>query len=212
MKENCPSYRRHDISDTQWDKLKNYLPGTKGKPGRTAENNRNFINAVLWILRTGSPWRDLPPDFGKWNSVHRRFSSWRDKGIWETLLEKVIDYPDLEWIMIDASHVKVHPHASGAKNGNQNMSHTKGGLNSKIHLTVDAHGNPLKAIITEGTTADCTKADELIEGLSGDYLLADRGYDNDSIVNKSTELGMIPVIPPKKIEKLNEVMINTCIK
>ncbi len=78
-------------------------------------------------MRTGAPWRDLPPDYGYWSNTHRRFIRWRDKGVWERLLENLIDNPDYEWLMIDASHCKVHPHASGARGGNQDMSRTKGG-------------------------------------------------------------------------------------
>ena len=120
-------HRRHDISDEIWDKIKGYLPGSKGSVGRPATDNREFINSVLWILRSGSPWRDLPPDYGNWNTVHRRFCRWRDAGAWERLLDEVVDEPDFEWIMIDASHVKVHPHAAGAVGGNQDMSNAKGG-------------------------------------------------------------------------------------
>ena len=87
----------------------------------------SFINAVFWIIRTGAPWRDLPPDDGGWSNTHRRFIRWRDKGIWEKLLEILIEDPDDEWLMIDASHCKVHPHTSGARGGNQAMSRTKGG-------------------------------------------------------------------------------------
>jgi transposase len=121
------AHRRHDISDRVWNRIKRYLPGSTGKVGRPATDNRTFINAVLWILRSGSPWRDLPPDYGSWNNVHRRFCRWRDRGVWEQLLESVIDEPDFEWIMIDGSHIKVHPHATGAVGGNQDMSNTKGG-------------------------------------------------------------------------------------
>ena len=121
------SHHRHDISDKAWALLAPHLPGNKGKVGRPATDNRMFINAVFWILRTGAPWRDLPPDYGDWKNTHRRFCRWRDKGIWEALLEKLIDEPDFEWLMIDASQVKVHPHAAGAKGGNQDMSRTKGG-------------------------------------------------------------------------------------
>jgi transposase len=121
------AYRRHDISDSIWKLIEPHLPGQKGQWGGLAKDNRQFINAVFWILRTGAPWRDLPPDYGNWNNVHRRFCRWRDRGIWERLLEKAIDEPDLEWLIIDASHVKVHPHAAGAKGGNQSMDRTKGG-------------------------------------------------------------------------------------
>ena len=121
------AHRRHDISDEIWEKLEPHLPGREGSWGGIAKDNRLFINAVLWIQRTGAPWRDLPPDYGNWNSVQRRFCRWRDKGVWESLLEIFVDEPDFEWLMIDASHVKVHPHAAGAVGGNQDMSRTKGG-------------------------------------------------------------------------------------
>jgi transposase len=95
-------YRRHDILDV-------------------------VINAQFWILRTGAPWRDLSPSYGDWKNTHRHFYRWRDHDIWEFLLEQLIDNPDYERLMMDANHIKVHPHAAGAKGGNQGMNHTKGG-------------------------------------------------------------------------------------
>ena len=85
--------QRHDISDKAWAILEPMLPGQRGQWGGIAEDNRRFINGVFWILRTGAPWRDLPPDYGKWGSVHQRFRRWRDKGIWEKILEALIDDP-----------------------------------------------------------------------------------------------------------------------
>ena len=119
--------RRHDITDNIWEKIRYNLPGVKGKVGRPADNNRQFINGVIWILRTGAPWRDLPSMYGDWKNTHRRFCRWRDQGVWEELLGHVMETPDFEWLMIDASHVKVHPHAAGAVGGNQAMDRTKGG-------------------------------------------------------------------------------------
>lgn len=121
------AHHRHDISDRLWSLIEPHLPGSPGKVGRKAHDNRQFINAVFWILRTGAPWRDLPTDYGDWKNTHRRFCRWRDGGVWEALLETVIDEPDFEWLMIDATHIKVHPHAAGAVGGNQGMSITKGG-------------------------------------------------------------------------------------
>lgn len=121
------SYHRHDLSDHVWSLLEPHLPGRPGGWGRVAHDNRCFLNGVLWVLRTGAPWRDLPPDYGDWKNTHRRFCRWRDKGVWEALRERLIDEPDFEWLMIDASHIKVHPHAAGAQGGNQAMSRTKGG-------------------------------------------------------------------------------------
>jgi transposase len=120
-------FRRHDLSDQTWGLLAPLLPGREGVWGGVAQNNREFLNAVIWILRSGAPWRDLPPAYGGWKNTHRRFCRWRDAGVWEALLEQLIVQPDYEWLMIDASHCKVHPHAAGAVGGNQAMSRSKGG-------------------------------------------------------------------------------------
>ncbi len=125
------AYHRHDISDEAWALIEPHTIGNKGTWGGNAKDTRLFIDAVCWILRTGAPWRDLPPDYGNWNTVQRRFCRWRDKAIWEKILEALIDEPDFEWLMIDASHIKVHPHAAGAVGGNQDMERTKGGLTPK---------------------------------------------------------------------------------
>ncbi|WP_296305778.1 IS5 family transposase, partial [uncultured Desulfovibrio sp.] len=111
------AHRRHDISDKVWANIEKLLPGSKGCVGRPSADNRLFINAVFRILRTGAPWRDLPPDPGDWKNTHRRFRRWRDRGVWEKILEALIVEPDFEWLIIDASHCKVHPHAAGAAGG-----------------------------------------------------------------------------------------------
>lgn len=122
---------RHDMSDAMWAVLEPLLPGQRGQWGGIAKDNRRFLNGVFWILRVGAPWRDLPPQYGKWNSVYQRFRRWRDSGVWERILEALVVEPDYEWQMIDASHCKVHPHAAGAVGGNQDMERTKGGLTQK---------------------------------------------------------------------------------
>lgn len=91
--------------------------GKRGDPGRSGEDNRRFVEAVLWIARTGSPWRDLPPALGHWNSVFTRFRDWVKAGVWKRLFEAVTDDPDMEYAMVDATIVKVHRHGQGAKGG-----------------------------------------------------------------------------------------------
>ncbi|WP_445083689.1 IS5 family transposase [Candidatus Neptunichlamydia sp. REUL1] len=188
------SHRHHDISDKVWELLAPHLPGRKGGWGAVAKDNRLFINAVFWILRTGSPWRDLPPDYGDWKNTHRRFCRWQDARIWEALLECLVEDPDYEWLM-------VHPHASGAKGGNQDMSRTKGGFNTKIHLAVDAHGMPVRIVVTQGTTHDSTQASFLIQDISGEHLLADKAYNSDAIILQAESQGINPVIPLRSNRK-----------
>jgi transposase len=105
---------RHAISDEQWERIKDLLPGRPGTPGRPAEDNRLFVDAVLWIGKTGAPWRDLPERFGDWNNAWRRFDRWARKGIWQKAFEALQD-PDLEWLILDSTIIRAHPHAAGAK-------------------------------------------------------------------------------------------------
>ena len=104
-----------------------FIAGFFRQSGRPARSNRSFINGVKWIFRTGSPWRDLPPSYGHWKNVHRRFCRWRDRKVWEKLLVALSGEPDMEWLMIDASHIKVHPHAAGAKGGIKRWQKPKAG-------------------------------------------------------------------------------------
>jgi len=105
---------RHAIRDEDWERIKDLLPGRAGQPGVTAKDNRLFIDAVLWIAKTGAPWRDLPQRFGNWNSVFRRFSRWARKGVWRKLFGAFQD-EDLEWLVLDSTIIRAHPHAAGAK-------------------------------------------------------------------------------------------------
>jgi len=89
-------HRRHDISDRVWALLEPLLPGRAGSWGGRVQDNRRFINGVFWILCTVAPWRDLPPDYGDRKNTHRRFCRWSDKGIWEAILENLINNPDFE--------------------------------------------------------------------------------------------------------------------
>ena len=121
------SCHRHDISDRAWELLAPHLPGGPGQVGRPAQDNRRFINAVFWELRTGATGRDLPPDYGDGCAAHRRFSRWCRKDVWAALQAALINEPDYEWLMIDANQNKVHQHGTGAAGGNQAVGRTKGG-------------------------------------------------------------------------------------
>ena len=105
--------RRHEIADEHWERIEGFRPGRAGDPGVTAKDNRLFVNAVLWIGKTGAPWRDLPERFGKSNSVWRRFDRWSAKGVWLRVFETLKD-PDLEWLILDSTVIRAHRHAAGA--------------------------------------------------------------------------------------------------
>src|SRR4051794_15441939 len=105
---------RHAILDDDWARIEHLLPGQPGQHGKVAKDNRLFIDAILWIAKTGAPWRDLPERFGNWNSIWRRFDRWAKKGVWARVFEALQD-PDLEWIILDSTIIRAHPHAAGAK-------------------------------------------------------------------------------------------------
>ena len=109
--------QRFVVTDAFWKRLEVHLPGKAGDAGATAKNNRLFLEAVFWRVRTGSPWRDLPPTFGNWNSQFRRFRRWARTGVFESLFNAMSDDPDLEYALIDGTIVQAHHKASGAKGG-----------------------------------------------------------------------------------------------
>jgi transposase len=103
------------ISDDVWDRIASHLPGKASDCGVTAADNRLFMESVLWRVRTGSPWRDLPVAFGNWNSAFQRFRRWAEKGVFEGLFEALSQEPDFEYALVDGTIVSVHQKASGAK-------------------------------------------------------------------------------------------------
>ena len=106
--------RRHELTDEQWESIEELLPGQAGDPGRTAVDNRLFVNAVLYVSKTGIPWADLPARFGNWNSVWRRHDRWCANEVWRRLAQ-ALGEPDLEEVQLDSTTVKAHPVASSGR-------------------------------------------------------------------------------------------------
>ena len=103
--------RRHELTDEQWEAIRDLLPGKAGDPGRTAADNRAFVNAVLFVAKTGIPWADLPSRFGKWNSIWRRYDRWCANEVWRRIAQ-ALGEPELEEVQLDSTTVKAHPVAS----------------------------------------------------------------------------------------------------
>ena len=112
---------RGDLTNEQWERLKRLLPPQKPKTGRPAEDHRKILNGMLWVLRTGAPWRDLPERYGKWTTVYSRFQRWSKSGMWERIfahLQTLLDQEsNVDWEIhyIDSTTVRAHQHAAGAK-------------------------------------------------------------------------------------------------
>jgi transposase len=103
------------LSDAPWARIAPHIIGDERSRGTSGRNNRMFVEGVLWVLRTGAPWRDLPEVFGGWNSVFRRFSRWSQKAVWQRIFQAMSDDPDFEYLMIDSTVIRAHQHAAGAK-------------------------------------------------------------------------------------------------
>ena len=105
------------LTDLQWERISSLLPGKEGDPGRSGENNRAALEGMLWIIRTGAPWRDLPECFGNWFTVWKRFRRWALRGVFERVFRELSGEPDFEYALIDGTIVRVHRHGTGAKGG-----------------------------------------------------------------------------------------------
>ena len=179
---------RHRLDDAKWDKIYAYLKTQRGVYTGNEAKTHLFVDAVHWIMCTGAQWRDLPSELGDWNAVFQRFGRWSDKGIWAQLHEYFIEEPDLEWLLIDSTVVRAHPCAAGAPKAyggqeKQALGKRVGGFSTKIHVTVDGLGNPLRLLLTGGQTGDATQAIALLEGFDFAAVLADRGYDADKLLD-----------------------------
>src|SRR5215468_3059712 len=154
---------RHRLTDEQWRRIEHLIPGKPGDPGRTGKDNRLFVDAIVWMARTGSPWRDLSPFFGNWNSVWKRFRRWAKAGVWERILAALADDPDFEINHHRWNHRPGTSTCSRRKGGiqEQAIGRSRGGLSTKIHIAVDALGNVLRLLYTAGQTHESTQAESV---------------------------------------------------
>ncbi len=196
---------RHAISNEKWIQIEPILSSQKKETrGRKPKDNRLMFNGILWILKTGAPWRDLPKDFGPWQTVYKRFAKWTTIAAWKNLFDELVEDEDKESSMLDGSYVKLHQHGCGAQGGqySQAIGRSKGGLTTKIHAVVDGLGNPLRIKLTGGNVHDMVPSYELISGIETDQFLADRAYDADKLIELAESEGCKVIIPSKVNRKV----------
>ena len=201
---------RHMLTDERWSKLKAMMltMNIYNKP-----KLRQTTEGILYRIRVGCPWRDLPVSFGHWNAVYKRFNEWSRSGKLLKLFAACVVEPDLEWSFIDGSIVKAHQHSSGASNGNETaIGKSVAGHTTKIHMAVDSYGLPIHFTVTGGEVHDCKEAPNLIAALPKiDYVIADRGYDSQHLREQVIGQKATPIIPRRRDSTIGNNDIDWCL-
>ena len=110
--------RRYELTDEEWGRIKGYFPEREaGQKGRPRNEDRPILNGILWIVRSGAAWRDLPERYGAWSIVYSRFVQWQEEGLFDTILKELSEEADFQDMSIDSSTVKAHQASAGAKKG-----------------------------------------------------------------------------------------------
>jgi transposase len=198
----CAMANRLVLTDEEWRILFPILVNHKYVYAGTEAQCRGFMDAVLWVLRSGAQWRLLPKTHGNWNSVFKRFSRWCRRGVWSDLHRACIEHPDLQQVFIDSTIVRAHACAAGAAGSTMEgeaLGRSRGGFGTKIHAITDGLGNPLGFVLTGGQASDIGQADTLLqlapEGVEA--LAADKAYDSDDFIDVLQEKAITAVIPPR---------------
>lgn len=191
---------RRMLTDELWPKLKAILRQQRiyDKPFL-----RDMVEGMLYRMRVGCPWRDLPKEFGCWNTIFQKFNRWAAKNKLMMIFRMLVNEPDLEWEFIDGSIVKAHQHSAGAASKEeQGIGKSVAGNTTKIHMAADAYGLPIEFEITGGEVHDCKIAPTLIKNLPiSDFIIADKGYDSEELRKIIREKSSIPIIPRKSNSK-----------
>ena len=172
---------RYALTESEWQIIQPTLP--RRSRGVPRVDDRRILNGIFWVLRSGAPWRDLPDQYGPYTTCYNRFARWRRAGVWDRIMAGLSTAHDAAVQMIDTSVVRVHQHGSCVANSSkQHIGRLRGGLTSRIHVVVDAHGLPVRLGLTAGQVHDNRLVAVLLDHLQRDgRLLADRGYDADWI-------------------------------
>lgn len=195
---------RYELSDAQWDQIKPLFPiNTTGRP--LIHSNRIMFNAFVWLARTGCPWRDLPQRFGPWKSVYTRITRWSKAGVFTCIFRYLTQDADMEFLHIDSTAIIAHQHSAGAKDSGpesepNQIGRSRGGNSTKIHALVDALGNPVSFVLSEGNPHDSPIALALLPHVSLENVnvVGDKAYSSQSVRDYIERQGGTYTIPPKK--------------
>jgi transposase len=212
---------RRDLSDQQWSRLEKILPTQKPHTGHPNNDHRPIINGLLWINRTGAPWRDLPERYGKWTTMSSRFYRWQKAGIWQRLLDNLQSQANrqhqLDWEIhdVDGTVIRAHQHAAGAKGSQADweaLGRSQGGFSTKVHLRCDGKGKPITFVLTAGqrheaTVFECLMSQGAVQRLNKGRpkqrprrVVADKGYSSRKIRAYLRRRGIRHTIPHKANE------------
>lgn len=185
------------LTDEHWSRLR---PIMRENGIYDKRNLRKTVEGILYRMRTGLPWRDLPPFFGQWISIYQQFNRWSLKHKLIKIFKALVRESDCHWEFIDSSFVKAHQHCHGATSHNdQAIGQSRGGNNTKIHIVTESSGLPLDFTLTGGEVPDVKMAPQLLLNVpAAGYLIADRGYDSEKIRTLIRNNGSIPMIPRKR--------------
>ena len=213
---------RKELTEAQWPRLQPLLPPQNAWTGRPAKDHRLVLNGILWIHRTGAPWRDLPDRYGPWQTVATRFYRWRAAGIWDALLAALQQRADaagrLDWAVhyVDATIVRAHQHAAGARGGDavaEALGRGRGGFSTKVHLRSEGGGKPMTLLLTPGQQHEAGAFEQLMgQGavkragrgrprLRPRRVVGDKGYSSGRIRRYARARGMRVTIPRKRNER-----------
>ena len=194
---------RYDLSEAEWRLVEPLLPN---KPRGVARvDDRRVINGIFYVLRTGSPWRDLPSRYGPHTTVYNRFNRWAKAGVWVRVFEALSASSPGSMHLIDSSIIRAHQHAAGGKKRGPDhaIGRSRGGLSTKINALVDQDGLPLRIVLSAGQASDKAAVEALIDGLKpAKALVADRGYDARAVIEMVETRGGRAHIPTQRDRKI----------
>ncbi|MER2250015.1 IS5 family transposase [Methylorubrum podarium] len=220
--------RRFELTDAQWEQIAPLLPPQKPRTGRPAEDHRQVLNGMLWILRTGAPWEDLPARYGAVGTVSSRFYRWRKAGVFDRVLQRLQAQADargdLDWDLhfVDATVVRAHQHAAGARRSGaiggeatvegmgEALGRSQGGFSTKLHLRAEGGGKPITAVLTAGERHEQFALEALMDKgavprqgrgrprLRPRRTAGDRGYSSPPARRRLRQRRIEPVIPTRK--------------